>query len=169
MIAIITIAACADEGADLSQGCSDPGCRTCNRLQLTANRARSEPSAPNRTGFVPVQVALRVRSKRLPSALASGPRSRRRKGNKWDPLEFVARNRPRFQAPHGDHLIAGCEVLLMDAFARTSSDLRCNGWRSRRRCCGPPCRSRGVRSPRFSGSSPRRRWRVRSFPCPPPR
>jgi hypothetical protein len=59
--------------------------------------------------------------------------------------------------------------LLMDAFARTSSDLRCNGWRSRRRCCGPLCRSKGVRSPRFSGSSPRRRWRVRSFPCPPPR
>jgi hypothetical protein len=66
-------------------------------------------------------------------------------------------------------LIAAGAVLLMDAFARTSSGLRRNGSRSRRRCCGPPCRSKGVRSPRFSDSSPRRRWRVRSFPCPPPR
>src|ERR1700732_4909327 len=54
--------------------------------------------------------------------------------------------RVKGRATHGDHLIAGREVLLMDAFARTSSDLRCNGWRSRRRCCGPPCRSKGVRS-----------------------
>ena len=65
--------------------------------------------------------------------------------------------------------IARHEVVLMNSSSRTSSDLRCNGRRSRRICCGPPCRSKGVRSPRFSGSSPRRRSPVRFFPCPPQR
>jgi hypothetical protein len=66
-------------------------------------------------------------------------------------------------------MIAGRELRLMAASSRTPSDLRRNGWRNRRRCCGPPCRSRRVRSPRSAPSSPYRRWRVRSFPCRQPR
>ena len=70
---------------------------------------------------------------------------------------------------HGSRLMPTARPPLMDASSGMSSDLRCNGRRSRRRCCGPPCRSKGVRSPQSSGSFPDRRWRVRFFPCAPPR